>query len=265
MMDIMDPDNDPTKAPYSEETDKEKEAFDPVNTDMTQDFKISVEEHEGIFDPNRVKFLVYAESGVGKTVFASTWPDVIFVDIDKGMSSIKKKVHRIGIDSWEDLQNAYMFLAYGKHHYKTAVIDSLNELQHIAMRNVVDSYKGIRRSYDSLPSQSDYGKMLDDFDKFVRYMRGLPMNVVFISNSSTPEYETDIIQPQLVGKNTAKNVSRMMDVVGYLYKIESNEPTKVRVMIFDSVQYVTKDRSSKLPPTLKNPDYNRLYEHWTSE
>jgi hypothetical protein len=249
---------------------EEMEEAESSNKETTEgglagDYGVNLVMHEGRFDPNRVKFLVYSESGVGKTVFASTFPKCIFLDIDKGMASVKRQVHRIPIEDWTDVQNASMFLAYGDHDFETVVIDSLNELQWISMRHVIEDYPSIRRSYDSLPAQADYGKMLDDFDKFVRFIRGLPMNVVFIANVAPQEFETDIIQPQFTGKATAGNIARKMDCIGYLFKVDGNDPKRTRVMSFDDSKHVTKDRSDKLPSTIQNPTYPVLYQYWSDE
>ena len=218
--------------------------------------------HEGKFDSSRVKFLVYGESGVGKTVFASTWPKPVFLDIDKGMSSVKREVHRIEINCWEDLVESLTFLSVEQHPFQTVVLDSLNELQYLTMRNVISSYPGIRRSYESLPSVSDYGKMLDDFDARVRDLKALPLNIIFIAQVAPRAYETDPVQPQFTGKSTARNLSRMMDIVGYLDKRESSEGHKTRLMVFDAVNYVTKDRSDLLPQSVENPTYETLMKFW---
>jgi len=220
--------------------------------------------HEGKFNPEQVKMLVYGESGVGKTVFASTWPNPVFLDIDKGMASVNKEVFRIQIDTWDDLIEASDFLANEKHPFKTVVLDSLNELQYLSMRNVVTSFPSIRRSYDSLPAISDYGKMLDDFDKIVRFMKSFSTNVVFIAQVAERKFDTDPVQPQFTGKSTARNISRMMDIVGYLDKRDSSEGAKTRLMIFDAVNYVTKDRSDKLPQQVENPTYDGLLKYWLS-
>jgi len=244
----------------------------PNNIQLTDDELVSFEQEwstilekkEIGFDPDEVKFLVYGESGVGKTVFGSTWIKPVFLDIDKGMSSIRRQVHRIKINAWEDLQNSYDLLANHRHPFRTVVVDSLNELQKLTMRNVVQTYTSIRRSYDSLPSQSDYGKMLDDYDKMIRAFRALPMHVVFISQVASREYETDPVQPQLTGKNAARDLCRMMDVVGYLDKRDSEgSGPKTRVMVFDQVGYVTKDRSGMLPGMLENPSYESIAKIWS--
>ena len=243
---------------------------------IAEEFGIVLEEREGLFNLDQVRFLVYGESGSGKTVFASTWPDTVFLDIDKGMSSITRKVNRIPINSamkqtaWESLVRAVNYLERTDlHDFKTVVVDSLNEMQVIAMDHVIEKFPEVRRPYKNLASQSDYGKMLDDFDKEVRRLRGLPMHVVFICQVAPQQYETDVIQPQLVGKHSSRNVARMVDVIGYLYKQEGGEGTgdrkKNRVMVFDAVNHVTKDRSDLLPNTIINPTFGELYAHWQKQ
>lgn len=247
--------------------EKFEDPFDMSNrTDIdqrTRSMMSRFEVHEGKFDPQKIKFLVYGESGVGKTVFASTWPDPVFLDIDKGMASVHREVHRFQIDVWEDLVDSVDFLANESHPFKTVVVDSLNELQYLSMRNVIQGFPSIRRSYDSLPSISDYGKMLDDFDKMVRFIKSLECNVVFISQVAAREYDTDPVQPQFIGKSTARNLARMVDIVGYLDKKDSSEGAKIRYMTFDAVNYITKDRSDSLPQQVENPTYDSLLKYWT--
>lgn len=222
----------------------------------------NIEIHAGQFDPNRVRMMVYGESGAGKTVFAATWPNPIFFDLDDGMASIQHEVARIGIHDWTTLQEACMFIGYSKHNYKTLVIDSLNEGQWQSMQHVINSFPAIRRSYDNLPSMSDYGKALDDFDKFVRFTRSLPINVVYIAQLAKQDNPDEMMQPQFTGKSTAQNISRMMDVIGYIYKMESNEPVKPRIMTFDDSRHLAKDRSGALPPQIDNPTYAKLSAYW---
>jgi len=239
---------------------------------IADEFGVVLEEHEGFFNLDEVKLLVYGESGVGKTVFASTWPECVFLDIDKGMSSITRRVSRIPINgtpdqtAWEGLLRSVTYLESGQHKFGTAVVDSLNEMQTISMDHIIDRYPKIRRPYDALASQSDYGKMLFDFDSTVRRLKALPMHVVFICQVAPQQYETDVVQPQLVGKHTSRNMARMMDIVGYLYKQEGggegDKDKKSRVMVFDAVNHVTKDRSDMLPLTIEDPRFSELYAFW---
>lgn len=214
----------------------------------------------GGFDPNRVRFLVYGESGVGKTRFASTWPDVLFLDIDDGLSSVDVPVDRLRITEWVHLRMAFEYLSSQEHDYKTVIVDSLNEAQALALTNTVESFPNIRRPYDSLAAQSDYGKMLSDFDNMVRALKSLPIHVVFVAQVTGKEFETDIIQPQLIGKHTARNVCRMMDIVGYMYREEQTS-----VMGFSLSEFTSKDRSGCLPNTIQNPNYSKLAQYWATK
>ena len=117
--------------------------------------------HEGRFIREEVKFLIYGDSGSGKTRFASSWPTPLFLDIDKGMSSVKKRIARWEINSWTDLERAIEFLEKGQHPYRTIVVDSLNELQHFNMKNVIENarpiwqiewHKGIEFQYKDYPA-----------------------------------------------------------------------------------------------------------------
>ncbi len=214
----------------------------------------------GGFNPDRVRFLIYGESGVGKTRFASTWPNVLFLDIDDGLASVDIPVDRLRITDWVQLRMAYEFLSTQEHDYKTIVVDSLNEAQALALANTVESFPNIRRPYDSLAAQSDYGKMLSDFDNMVRALKSLPIHIVFVAQVTGKEFETDVIQPQLIGKHTARNITRMMDIVGYMYREDQNP-----IMAFSLSEFTSKDRSGCLPNTMQNPTYNKIAQYWAAK
>jgi hypothetical protein len=109
---------------------------------------------------------------------------------------------------------------------------------------------------------SDYGKALDDFDRMVRAFKALPANLIVISQVAPKQYEVDIVKPQFVGKHTANNITRMMDIVGYLYKAEGGGAG--RILTFDAVEFVTKDRSAVLPTNIENATHRDLYRYWDS-
>jgi hypothetical protein len=238
------------------------EIKDPKMLEIYEKFQV----HEGKFDPYNVKFLVYGESGAGKTVFSATWPDVVFLDIDKGMSSVNSSVFRFPIDYWEDLVDVSVFLANEGHPFKTIVVDSVNEMQNLSLRSVVSRFSSVKRAYESLAGVGDYGKMLDDVDKMLRFLKSISGNLVLIAQVAPREYETDPVRPLLTGKNSPRAITQMMDVVGFLDKTESASPTpgggKLRTMMFDGVGYVVKDRSGTLPAKVEDPSYGALLKFW---
>lgn len=227
--------------------------------------ELSIKKHSGEFDPDNVKMLVYGESGTGKTRLASTFPNVVFADIDKGMSSVTEQVDVVPIDEFKQLEALYQFLKQGDHDYDTVVIDTLNEMQRIAMHATVADFPSIRRSYEDLPSMSDYGKMLHDMVELTRKFVHLPMRVVLLAQVVSRQFDTDVLQPQLIGKNTSREICRKMDVIGYIYKSEheiANGGKKVSEIAFDVADYVVKDRSFKLPAILVDPSFERISSFW---
>ena len=238
-----------------------------INGDWEKALNIETWDRGVSFD--QIKFLEYGESGVEKTRFASTWPNAFFLDADKGMMSVTEKVDRMDIDTWKNMQDAYVFLAHSKHPYKTVVLDTLNEIQHIAMQNVLTTFPTIKRSYKSLPGQSDYGKALYDFDILIRSFINLPMHVVLISQVKQKEFQTDPIIPGLVGKKTATNIAKKMSVIAYMYKaaVSASDGASVvaPVMGFNEIEHVSKDRTGRLPASIIEPTYDKLAFYWKEE
>jgi len=243
-----------------------------IEETKTVSVQLEIHQHSGTFNPSIAKILVYGESGTGKTRLASTFPNVIFADIDHGMSSVTEKVARVdiaddpvtGMHAFDKLAVFYEFLKKGSHDYKTVVLDTLNEMQRIAMRATVEDFKTIHRAYDDLPSQSDYGKMLHDMEELTLDFVALPMMVVLLSQVVSRQFDTDMLQPQLIGKNTSRNICRKMDVVGYITKSQKEDEGKHKIseIVFDATEFVTKDRSFKLPAVLLDPTYERISSFW---
>jgi hypothetical protein len=93
------------------------------------------------------------------------------------------------------------------------------------------------------------------------------MNVVYIAQLARRESEDEMYQPHFTGKATAANVCRMMDVVGFIYKLDSADAIKPRAITFDDSRFMAKDRSDQLPGqisgTYPHPCYDDLAQYWT--
>jgi hypothetical protein len=228
--------------------------------------ELVISQHSGMFDREHTKILIYGETGTQKTRLASTFPNVIFADVDHGMSSVTEQVDTVWVPDDETglavMKKLYDYLRAGDHEYETVVLDTLNEMQRIIMRFTIEEFTHVRRSYGNLPGMSDYGYMLNQFMELTRSFISLPMRVVLLAQVNSQQFETDILMPQLIGKNTARELLRKIDVVGYIYKAVGPDGAPVPEVSFDSAQYVTKDRSHRLPVALTNPSFERLASHW---
>lgn len=218
---------------------------------------------QGGFDPNRTRVLLYGESGVGKTVTASSFPKpILFLNADDGLASVRTEISEWPLETWEEVWDATKFLTLENHPFKTIVVDSLNEIQHMVMKWVIETYPTVKRSFDSLPSMADYGKAIADFDSWVRILKQLPCHIVFIAQVEKRDMDTDLVKPQLTGKNTASNIARMMDIIGYIYVGDESK----RFIAFGIPDYVCKDRSDTLPPILelnsRDNAFDEISRYW---
>jgi hypothetical protein len=143
-------------------------------------------------------------------------------------------------------------------NYETVVIDSLSEIQKMNLQYVVTTFPEIKRGYIDLPSQSDWGKSLNDFDKLLRAFRTLKQHLICTAPATRRVFETDPVEPSLAGKATASNVCRAMDVVGYMYVSTDEEGKNRHYMAFDLSSHVTKGRLKGLPPKLTNPTWDDI-------
>lgn len=243
------------------------------NTVETVTVELQVVKHSGKFNLDHTKYLFFGESGTGKTRLAASFPNVVFADIDHGLSSVDWEVASVDISdefdaqgnirlhAFEKLDHMYRWLKAGNHEFETVVIDTLNEMQRIAMRATVEEFPAIRRSYENLPSMSDYGKMLHDMHNLTIKFIELPMRVVLLAQVGDIQFETDMLQPQLIGKNTSRIITRKMDVIGYIQTSVNEDPdTHMRYpqVTFNSPTAVVKDRSFKLPAIMVNPTYAQI-------
>lgn len=103
------------------------------------------------------RIVILGDSGVGKTTYASKFPNPVFLDVEFGTGALD--VPTIPIREMKDLRVAVDALVSEKHDFKTVIIDSIDWLEEIIVREVCST-----RNAKSL-GDFDYGKgyaMLSD-------------------------------------------------------------------------------------------------------
>jgi hypothetical protein len=210
------------------------------------------------------KVLLYGASGSGKTYMAGTFPDPIFLDIEGGMRTVLgmgKKILRYPKDPKTDVTDLAQVREFykrvrelkpGEAPFKTIVIDSMNELQVLILKNLLTKFDA-NRQYEDQPTMSDYGKLARDMQSIVRIFIQLPFHVIFTAISTEREYPEDQVSPQFIGKKTGPDIQRMMDEIGYCHVVQRKEGPIEHVVGFESTPgYVAKDRTGKLGSVIPN-------------
>ena len=132
-----------------------------------------------------INVLVYGKPGSGKTILsgsASMVPEmspVLLVDIEGGTNSLRNTypdVDTVRVTSWPELLEICDYLADENTHYKTAVFDSLSEIQKLNM--YYNMRKAGKNPMEEKADWDDWGKNLESMRFFVRATRDLPINVI---------------------------------------------------------------------------------------
>lgn len=176
---------------------------------------------------------ITGDAGMGKTSFAATFPNPVFIRAEDGMQSIAEDkrpdafplIKDVG-DLWAQL-NA---LINEKHDYKTVVIDSVTVLERLFIQNVVDNDPKNPKSINQ--ALGGYGAGLQavaGMHQRVRKAAGLlvekGINVVFIAHADTETIELPDSEPYTryalrLGKKSVAPYVDDVDMVGFI-KLET--------------------------------------------
>ncbi len=202
------------------------------------------------------KVLIYGDPGSGKTTLACTFPDPLVADYERGLMSVRKmggvlrlpKSPKLTLSTVLRHQAALATikteLKQKTPRFKTVVVDSLNSLQGVYKKNVITEFPNADRNFGTNLTQPDYLKLMDDFLGQIEEYLNLPCNVVFIATTKSREWEDDKKQPKFVGKETAIEIMRVVDLVGYCFTRTEGSKTGYYVNFKDSEKHAGKDRFS---------------------
>lgn len=170
--------------------------------------------------------LVYADSGVGKTVFAGSDDDVLFIaPEDNGTVSAKRfgsSARKWKVSSWKDISEAYKWLnSLEEIPFNWVVLDSLTEMQDMCMRAILNEGVELNPSRDpDVPQLQDWQPYFERFKRMVKLFNDLPVNMLYTALQQDEENEEGekVVLPMLQGKGTqyAKKVSSWMTSFGHM-------------------------------------------------
>ena len=201
--------------------------------------------------------LIYGESGVGKTVFASTAPrPILWLDSEGGTSSISDKtgidVARVG--GLETYQEALIYLEANPDTYKTVVFDSFTETQAHILTGLMRKAKALDETRDKfLPQFGEYRIATGMMREIVRAFRDLPIHVVI---TALQREDTDDltgrtkVRPRLL-PTFADELPGFLDAELYLYAATPQKGEVDGEGVAADDEGVTVIRNALLKPTGK--------------
>jgi hypothetical protein len=229
-----------------------------------------------------INWLIYGESGIGKTTLAGSCDmvellqPVIFIDIEGGTQSLEDvypNVQKVRVTSWPEMQQVYHDLYMGGHPWRTIVLDSLTEIQRFNMEHVMQKAQeksDDRKGFDpDVPAQRDWGVSSSQLKRMIRGFRDLPMNTIFTALAQERQDKKTgrvSILPDLPGK-LAQQVPGLLDIVSYYYLKDLGDEGvdgydgEQRILLNDKTEKImAKSRVGKLPQTVIAPTMPQLFK-----
>ena len=210
--------------------------------------------------PEPFRCLIHGTEGVGKSTFAALAPKPIFIPTEDGLGQITVD-HFPLCQDFASVTLALQSLIVEKHDYMTVVIDSVDWLERLAAKQVVDG----QSRYKTL-ADFDYGKgyaqLIPLFEDVIGKLNTLrakrKMNVVLIAHTKLEKVEDpggasyDQYSPRL-DKRINGLVKEWVDLIGFatqnIVKIEHDEGFNKTRTTVNAVKSEGTDRKLVLNPT----------------
>ena len=209
-----------------------------------------------VSEPGRLTTLIYGQPKVGKSTFASEYPDAIFLSIEPGLNSLS--VWKVDIHSWEEFGEAWAELKKDDR-FKTIIIDTLDNLYDFCREYILKKTGFAHESEDDHYGRQ-YAMIKKEFHKALNAMATNRFGLVMISHADMKDEKTRAgkvrkAYPNLPNK-AREVVMSMVDLILYVDTIEyakdeSSEPELRRVIhTKGSDTFEAGDRTGRLPELL---------------
>ena len=221
--------------------------------------------------------LFYGRAGTGKTTVASSFPKpLLHLDIrEKGTDSIAdvEDVDTIQVNSWDEFEQIYWYLASAENKYKTVVIDAVSQLQDFAVEKAMEE----DGKTNEIVTKRQWGSAAGKLKTWIINYRDLvdrDLNVVFLAHDRVNEGDegedgelTPTVGPRLM-PSVASIMTASVKLIGNTFIRETHEKLEGGKMkrnvvycmrIGPHAYYETKIRQPKgsfTPDIIENPDYN---------
>jgi len=219
---------------------------------------IKIQSTSDVSSKQGIKALVYGDAGVGKTVLCSTAPNNIILSAESGLLSLRKhKLPYINIDTYKDLEEAYMWAIKSNEakNFQTISLDSISEIAEVLLVDAKSKTRDGRKAFFD---------MQETIIALIKSFRDIPeKNVYFSAKQAVVRDGTTgamFFGPSMPGQATAPQLPYLFDEVFQLTVFvdpATNVETRALRCKKDN-QYQAKDRSGNLDPW-EPADLNHIF------
>lgn len=228
----------------------------------------------------KIKLLVYGQSGAGKTVFSTGAPKPLVLDFDGKVSSAAsyysanapEKLKEISYEALTDspgqerpfrrfkkiLQGLQKDAAEGKLKHETIVLDSLTLFLDAFMADIMAENPGVKRP-NNVPALQDYQILNIQFKDVMSQLLGLPCHIIVVGHitSETNQETGRIFWKPLVPGKLADRLPQIFTEVYRSYVVHQNGQQQYLCQTSSDGEYVCRTQIPGLPTHIP-ADFNRL-------
>jgi GTPase SAR1 family protein len=136
-----------------------------------------------------LKVVAYGSEGIGKTTFAATFPEPLFIDTESGTAHMDvRRINRP--QSWEELLSIVNEVATDSNVCKTLVLDTADWAEALCMTHVCQKYK--QNSIESFGYGKGYTYLSEEFGRLVSALDAViasGKNVVITAHAKMRKFE----------------------------------------------------------------------------
>ncbi|MDR1141453.1 MAG: ATP-binding protein [Planctomycetaceae bacterium] len=137
------------------------------------------------------RLLVHGTEGIGKSTFAACAPEPVFVQTEDGLGQIDVPKFPLA-ENYDTVVKNLSDLVTEKHDFETAVIDSVDWLEKLAVIKVLEMYKG-KASIADIDYGKGYAMLIPLFEKVLNLCNELRrkrrMNIIMIAHTKMEKVE----------------------------------------------------------------------------
>jgi hypothetical protein len=212
-------------------------------------------------------WLIFADSGSGKTVLCGTAPKALFLTVEAAGTESAKEMGS-DADEWvtdtaEELDAAYEYFKNGTgcQDYEWVLIDSLSEVEDVMWARLQNG--------GTAKKIQDYGTIATEMKRFVDKWNRLPVNVIYTAQAqrfATEDQDTEedltIVAPMIGTQNgvLSQKIAGKVTLVGFLTvrkraDAEGKTEEYRRLQLRGNARVTAKDRHMIAPKSgfLRNP------------
>jgi cell division septation protein DedD len=139
-----------------------------------------------------VKAVVYGPEGIGKTTFASQWPNPLIIDVEKGAAQVG--TDRVIPTSYEEVKAIISNLKQDAQGYKTIVFDTADWLEKMISKMVCDreglsSIESVKFGKAWVMVAEEWKRLCDQLDN-LRVSQAV--NILFLAHSTIRNFNPPV-------------------------------------------------------------------------